>query len=284
MSRSYSWRSMLFVPANNPKLIQSAIKRGADAIILDLEDSVIPSAKASARESLQESVDCVADAGIDVVIRVNSSLKDMVKDIAAADLSQVTAILVPKCDDSFRVKAAAELIESYRNDYELSPVIIALIESPIGILNLNEIAQASPLLKGLLLGSEDYCAALETAPSEAVLTLPATQVAIAAAAHNLHALGLVGSLADYSDLDLFAARVRASRAVGLKGAALIHPSQVAPTNLGFSASSVEVELAVRIVSEFEQAKLEGKGAIAVDGKMIDEPVYQRALRLANAKR
>jgi citrate lyase subunit beta / citryl-CoA lyase len=284
MSRSYSWRSMLFVPANNPKLIQSAIKRGADAIILDLEDSVIPSSKASARESLQESVDCVAAAGIDVVIRVNSSLKDMVKDIAAADLSQVTAILVPKCDDSFRVKAAAELIESYRNDYELSPVIIALIESPIGILNLNEIAQASPLLKGLLLGSEDYCAALETAPSEAVLTLPATQVAIAAAAHNLHALGLVGSLADYSDLDLFAARVRASRAVGLKGAALIHPSQVAPTNLGFSPSSDEVELAVRMVLEFEQAKLEGKGAIAVDGKMIDEPVYQRALRLANAKR
>jgi citrate lyase subunit beta/citryl-CoA lyase len=86
---------MLFVPANNPKLIQSAIKRGADAIILDLEDSVIPNAKASARESLQESVDCVAAAGIDVVIRVNASLKDMVKDIAAADLSQVTAILVP---------------------------------------------------------------------------------------------------------------------------------------------------------------------------------------------
>jgi len=284
MARCYTWRSLLFVPANRPKLIESAIRRGADAIILDLEDAVVPSEKESARDDLEKSIGWIVETGIEAIVRVNAPLIEMVKDLGAADLSRVSAILVPKCDDAYRVRVTAELIEHFCQGEESSPAIIALIESPAAVLNLKEIAVSSPRLKGLLLGSEDYCAALQTSPTEAVLTHPALQIAVVAAAHNLHPLGLVGSLADYSDLEKFGARVRASRAIGMKGAAVIHPSQVELTNCGFNATEEEIALAKLIVSEFEQAKREGKGAIAIAGKMIDEPVYQRALRLTNAVR
>ncbi|MCY1552289.1 L-malyl-CoA/beta-methylmalyl-CoA lyase [compost metagenome] len=86
----------------------------------------------------------------------------------------------------------------------------------------------------------------------------------------------MGSLADYSDLERFEQRVLASKAIGLKGAALIHPSQVAIANAGFSSTEAEIELALTIVEQFELAKATGKGAIAVAGRMVDEPVYQRA--------
>lgn len=277
------WRSLLFVPAHNHKLVHSAVKRGADAIILDLEDSVLPADKEQARGLLSESISIVRAAEIDVVIRINGQLTDMIKDLAAADLSAVASILVPKCDDGFRVRAAAELLGEIHPHDARSPSIIALIESPMGIINLKEIATSSPRLKALLLGSEDYCAGLGAPPTEEVLTSAAIQVAVVAAAYDLLALGLVGSLADYSNLDRFAARVKASRAIGMKGAAVIHPSQVALTNEGFSNSDGEIQAARKIVETFEIAKREGKGAISIEGKMVDEPVYQRALKVLVAQ-
>lgn len=279
-ANTLQWRSLLFVPANNPKLVRSAVRRGADAVILDLEDAVLPDDKHIARRMLTESISIVRAELIDVVIRVNGNILDMVHDLGAADLSQVKAILVPKCDDAFRVRAASELISEFCPDQARAPSIIALIESPAGLMNLNEIATSSPRLKALLLGSEDYCASMGAAPSEEILTPAAVQVAIAAAANNLLALGLVGSLADYSDLARFQARVNASKAIGMKGAALIHPSQVAAANTGFSNSAEEIAVAQRIVEEFEEAKKQGRGAISIDGKMVDEPVYLRALRIA----
>lgn len=267
---------MLFIPADRPNFIARAGTRGADAVILDLEDGVAPASKPAARQGLREAQRSLRSQGVDAVLRVNAHPDEMRKDLEAADVELLAAVLVPKCESAQDLGRAASLLDGLmKPESRRSPGLLALIETPLGVLNAAAIAVAPELL-GLVFGSEDYAAAMGAPPDPALLAQPAGFVAMAAAAHELHALGLIGSLADFSDPDAFADIVRRSRAIGMKGAVVIHPSQVSPVNDGFGVSTIEIAQAQRVVDAFEAALVAQAGAVSLDGRMVDQPVYARA--------
>jgi citrate lyase subunit beta/citryl-CoA lyase len=286
------WRSLLFVPANNERFIDRAHTRGADAIILDLEDSVPASEKAVARGMLlaaaaKASVDCA-----DVLVRINSAWRLAVRDLEAAINPEISpaiaAIVVPKVCSAEQLLAVCEII----NELELesgmligSTGLVALVESPAALPRLEAIANATPRLQAMILGSEDFSAATGMIPYGENLLYANQQVLFAARAAGLLPLGYVGSIADYSDRDAFKKTIVQARNMGFRGGFCIHPSQVEAMNEGFSPSSLEVDAARELINAYREAVAAGQGAIEFHGRMVDAPVVARAedtLRMAEA--
>jgi len=139
-----------------------------------------------------------------------------------------------------------------------------------------EIAKADRRIVALTLGGEDFALAMGMLPTAEALMMPKQQLAIAARSAGILPLGFIGTVADYKDLDAFRATVRRSRRLGFRGASVIHPSQIAILNEEFAPSAEEVASARRIVAAYREAVAAGRGSIAVDGKMIDVPVVERA--------
>jgi citrate lyase subunit beta/citryl-CoA lyase len=269
--RAGPWRALLFVPADSGRLIQSAIRRRPEAVILDLEDGVAEGAKAGARTLLREHQAQLAAAGIDVVLRVNAGLPAMVRDLEAADLPGLAAVMVSKCADTRGLLNARELLAGDSG-------LLALVESPAALPRLDAIA-AVPDLIGIMFGPEDYAAELGVPPDSGALDVPATLVAAACAARGLQAIGLAGSIADFSDLEAYRARVLRARGLGFTGAAAIHPAQLPILASGFAPGEAELDRARRIVAAFDLAAAENRGVVALDGAMLDAPVVERARRL-----
>ena len=276
-------RSMLFVPANRPKFIGSAHERGADCISLDLEDSVPASEKSAARNSLREAVPSVGRAGADVFIRVNKPFEILIDDLDAAVSSKPTGIIFPKVEsaDEVRILDALTAEREIRNGFSRGSLEFGiLIETPRGLEKISEIAAASPRSAFLSLGSEDLSKDLEidlTQPGWD-LSWAHGRLILAARANGLAPMGLLGSIANISDTDSFTRVVTASRQFGYVGAACIHPNQVPILNRGFSPSADELARAKEIVEAFECAEREGKASVAVNGRMVDIPVLERARR------
>ncbi|HEY4369556.1 MAG TPA: CoA ester lyase [Steroidobacteraceae bacterium] len=272
------WRSLLFVPANSNELLQKAALRGADALILDLEDAVPQSEKARAREALAPSADALARQGVSVLVRINHHPQATHLDVAALSPS-VSAVVLPKAESAGDVAQAAEAIHRRERELGLASGAISLvpqIESPKGLRHAYEIAEA-PRVVALSLGTEDFALALGVEPRAEALTLPAQVVCLAAAAAGIMGLALPTSIANFRDLGAWEAGVRAGRALGASGALCIHPAQIPILNEVFSPCAEERAWAEAVVEAWTYASGEGKGVIAIDGQMIDEPVFQRAL-------
>jgi citrate lyase subunit beta/citryl-CoA lyase len=156
--------------------------------------------------------------------------------------------------------------------------VIALVETCAGVLDAAAIA-AVPGLTGLALGSEDLSVELGVAPSAASLDLPCKQIALAAASRGLMALGAPVSIAEFRDLDAYAAAMDAARAIGMSGVFCIHPAQVEIANARFAPSETELADARAILAAWEAAQREGRAVVSLNGRMIDAPVVKRALRL-----
>lgn len=269
------WRSMLFVPANVPKFIQKAPECGADALILDLEDSVLPEEKVSARQQLPDAAVAVAANGADVVVRINSSLRLAAADLEVAVSSAVQAICVPKVSGASQLKWMCESIGELEVERGL-PVgqtrLIALIESPQALARLDSIAACTSRLLAMTLGSEDFSAAVGMAPEADGLLFPSQQVVFAARSAGILPLGFVGSIGQYGDLDAFRETIRRSRRLGLRGGFCIHPDQVRIMNEEFAPSAEEVAEAKAVLAAYKQALKENRGAAQYRGKMIDAPV------------
>jgi citrate lyase subunit beta/citryl-CoA lyase len=271
------WRSLLFVPADQQKLLQKGATRGADAVILDLEDAVVPSAKAGARASLAAAADALARQGVNVLVRINAQPDLMAEDMATLPAS-VSAVVLPKVEGASDVANAAHAIERREKNLGLRSGtigLIPLIESPRGLRYAYEIAEA-PRVISLSLGTEDFALALGVAPQPDALTLPAQVVCLAAAAAGVMGLALPTSIANFRKLEDWALGARAGRALGATGALCIHPAQIPVLNEVFSPSVEEKAWAKAIVEAWTQATREATGAIAVDGQMVDEPVFRRA--------
>ena len=271
-------RSFLFAPADNAKVLEKAHLRGADALILDLEDAVAPAAKAAARQGLAAQVARLSGHGLPVLVRINSAWRDVAADLEAAVLPGVTALVAPKVEEGGAVRVLAAMIGEWEAERGLPAGaigLIALIESPAALERLAAIAD-SPRLVGLALGSEDFSLALGVEPAEAALALPCRQIALAAAARSLAAIGLPGSLAEFRDLEAYGASVRHARAVGMTGVLCIHPDQVTVVNREFSPSEAEQAWAREVIAAWNGAQQTGLGAIAVRGRMVDRPVAERA--------
>jgi len=273
---------MLFVPVTRDKFVASAHTRGADAIILDLEDSVAESEKARARGLVPEAAKAVSRSGADVLVRINRPWHQAFRDIEAIIGPQVMALMCPKVESPEHLGVIAELLDTLEAERGLSrghTRLVALVETADAYFRLREIAKATPRLDALSLGAEDFATSVGMEPIGETLQAPKQTMIIAARAAGILPLGFMGTVADFDDLEVFRATIRRSRKFGFVGASCVHPSQVPILNEEFGWSDAEVDRARRMVAAYDAAKAKGLGAVAFEGKMIDVPVVERAQAL-----
>ncbi|MBT6275296.1 MAG: CoA ester lyase, partial [Chromatiales bacterium] len=224
-----AWRSLLFVPVVSERFVAKAHTRGADAIILDLEDSIAPGEKAAARAALPSAAKTITQAGTDVTVRINRPVELAVPDIAAAVCEEVKALMVPKVMGAEHVELLSEVVATQELVKGL-PIghtrFIAVVETAKALSNLVAIAQANPRVMALGLGSEDLCTELDAQPGGDSLYPFSMQVVAAARGAGIAPFGAVGQFADFSDPDGYRAGLRRSRGLGFSMTACIHPSQV----------------------------------------------------------
>jgi citrate lyase subunit beta/citryl-CoA lyase len=276
------WRSLLFVPSNNERFIDKAHTRGADAIILDLEDSVPAPERPGARRGLADAAGRVGRVGTDVLVRINSEPDEAAADLDAAVQPGVRALLVPKVEDPdalVALSADVSRLEAQRGMADGGVAFVVLVESAAGLLRAEAIARAEARTVAMELGGEDFALSAGMLPDAETLAVPKQMVLYAARAAGLVPLGILGSIAHYGDLDVYRATAERSRRFGFEGAACIHPSNVPVLNDVFTPAAEDVERARRLVDAYAEAERAGSGAISVDGNMIDVPVVIRAQKL-----
>ncbi|PBB14300.1 CoA ester lyase [Mesorhizobium loti] len=273
------WRSLLFVPTQVPRFVETAHERGADGVILDLEDAVPQDHKGEARRQLPECVAKVGRRGASVLVRVNSGLRALAADLDAAVIAGVDALVLPKTDSAEWVLEIANAVSELERERSL-PLgrirFLAQIETPGALQRLEAIALAHPRMVAMALGPEDFSAGVGGSPEFDLLLAPNLSVLFAARAAGLLPLGFVGSIGEFSDSDKLREAATRARRLGFVGALAIHPTQVAIFNEAFSPSAQELEWAHRVVAAQTDFSARGRGAFALDGKMVDAPVIRRA--------
>jgi len=274
--------TFLFIPADAERMVAGAHKRGAAAIILDLEDAIAPSNKDAARGKLAGSVASLAEQGLTTVVRINNDPDRLVDDIRAAAIAGVHAIILPKVEGADLcqfVDGALAVAERAAGLPERGIGIIAVIEHPAAMRALDEIAASTPRVVALGFGSEDYASAIGTRATFESMAMPAQAVAIAARGRGLAVFGVPGSVGIIDDEAAFKALARAANAFGYTGILCIHPRQVTMADEALAPSADDVAKARRIVEAFDRSVASGSGAVAVDGQMIDIPVAMQAKRV-----
>jgi citrate lyase subunit beta/citryl-CoA lyase len=275
------------VPVTSRRFVDSAHIRGADAILLDLEDGVAIGEKDEARRQLPSAIDKVSRGHADILVRINQSWELALRDLEAAIHPEVCALELPKVGNAEHVRVIAEMVQQRAEKVGLIgelPRLVVTVETPQALLDLSAIAHASDMACGLQLGTEDLATEVEVEPDSELLIGAHAMIIVAARASRLLPLGLVGSIAHYEDEIQFRALVRRSRRFGYVGATGIHPRQIPILNEEFTPSAEELEHAREVVETFDRATALGAGAVGGDGFMIDEPVARRAravLRLSD---
>lgn len=273
-----NWRSMLFVPAAAPQRWQKAHTRGADALIVDLEDSTQPDAKAAARAQATEAIAFLHGNGATVTVRVNNEEHLLADDLEAVIRPGLRAIVLPKVEQAAELDSLSAMLDAleYENGLDRGTVgVVAVIESPRALERVAAIADG-PRLIGLSLGSEDFALSLGRPPTPQSLSLAAQSIAYAASARGLMGIGMATGIANFTDLDAFAEEARRAHASGLTGAMCIHPNQIPVLNTCFGYSEAEIAEAQAILAAWDQRS---DGVVSHNGKMIDQPVVERARRL-----
>ncbi|MFC2950579.1 HpcH/HpaI aldolase/citrate lyase family protein [Marinicaulis aureus] len=280
------FRSLLFTPADDKRRLAKAHERGADALILDLEDAVSPAAKDAARQLFPEEARRLDALGAPVMARINAEIDAAAADLEAVVCAPLRAIVIPKVESRKQIDSILPILSGAEKKAGLPPGeigIIALLESPRALFNLQDIASA-PRLAGLALGSEDFSLALGVTPSREALDLPCRMIALAAASADVAAYGLPISIGEFSDLAAYKRAAQEARAYGVTGALSIHPAQVEIVNDVFAPGEMELAQAKEIVSAWEVATAKGAAVIQHKGRMIDLPVVEQARRLLSRAR
>jgi citrate lyase subunit beta/citryl-CoA lyase len=276
------WRSILYVPGNVPKFIDKAHERGADCVLVDLEDSVQPAQKPDARAMLADTIKKVSRGGADVAVRINRPLRLTIPDLEAAVQPGVTALFVTKTESVQHLKLLDEVVSDLEKDRGVKVGGIgfsAMIEHPRALSQLHDIAEHGPRLIGMMLGGEDFALETGSIPNDESLELPKRMVAFAAQAFDVPMIGILGTVADYSDPDAYRKSAERARRFGFSGGTCIHPGLVGALNEAFTPKAEEVAYAQKLIQADAKAASEGRGSFQVDGKMIDIPVIERARKL-----
>lgn len=275
-------RSVLYVPATNDKALAKLATLACDAVILDLEDSVAPERKAEARERLPAIVPPLRSGNRELVIRINALAGEWgADDLAAARACRPDAILLPKVDGPGDVLDANDALDTADEPETLA--LWAMVETPRAMLNLGPLAELgrdrASRLACLVAGTNDLAkdTGVEATPDRRYLAPWLLQMVLAARAGGLDLLDGVSN--DFRDMEAFARECRQARAMGFSGKTLIHPAQIGPANAAFSPSAEEVAAAERIVAAFASPENAGKGAISLDGQMVERLHLEEAGRL-----
>lgn len=276
------WRSLLYVPANVEKYVDKAHERGADCIQLDLEDSVPAAEKERARTLVPAAAKRVRRGGADVIVRINRPLSLAVRDLEACVGPEVDGFAITKVEGRDHLKLLDELVselEAKRGIAHGRTKFLAMIETPGAYFQMPAIAHAVERTVAMNIGGEDFALESGMAPVEETLLLPKQQMIFAARAAGILPMGFIASVAGFGDWPAFRAMVARSRQFGFMGASCIHPGQVPIVNEGYTPAADEVTYAKRVIDENAAAEAAGRASFAIDGKMIDVPVVERARRL-----
>lgn len=280
-------RSFLFVPAANERLLESALRKDSDCIILDLEDGTHPSQKAAARQGLPTALKSVKGAGKVAAVRINGGMLNTVVDLRAAVCGDLDVLVVPKVEhprDLQLLDEALTLLESEANTTIGRIKFLLQIESAVALPRLHDIATATPRVMGMMLGSEDFSLDCGSMPTPDALYVPSMMVLHAARAAKIQPIGFIASIADLGTPESFQTVIERARAIGFRGAVIVHPKFIDVVNACFTPTTDQIAQAKQIVAAFETADAQGLGAIRVNDLMIDKPVYRRALELLGESR
>jgi citrate lyase subunit beta / citryl-CoA lyase len=271
-------RSVLFLPGSNPRALEKARTLPADALILDLEDAVAPSAKEDARVRVLAALRAGGFGAREVAIRVNGlGTPWWEDDLGAVARSGAQAVVLPKVERPETVRAAELTLDAAGAPPSLS--LWCLIETPRGVLAAAEIAAASPRVAVLLMGTSDLVKELRArhTPGRQEVLASLGLVLLAARAHGLAALD--GVHMDLGDAPGLEAACRQGRDLGFDGKTLIHPSQLEVANRVFAPSEAELDEARRFVAAHAEAEAAGQGVVVVDGRLVEVLHVEEARRL-----
>ena len=270
-------RSVLYMPGANTRALEKAKRLTADSLILDLEDAVAPDAKVSARENIRLAL----ESGFghrEAVVRINGLKTPWgLEDLKAFANSKADAIVLPKVESAAQVAEVANILKQLNARPDLT--IWAMIETPMSIFKLPEIASSHPLLEALVLGTSDLVKDLHArhTPSRVETQTALSLSVLAARAHGLCVLdGVHLSLDDEEGLRQSCVQ---GRDMGFDGKTLIHPSQIALANEMFGPSPAEIKEAQEKIAAYNAAIQSGAGIAVLNGKLIEELHIQDAKRI-----
>jgi len=271
----------MYVPGNTPSMIQSSMIYGADAIVLDLEDSVEENEKDSARNLVSYALKMLDFSGTDVFVRTNSvDSKHFLNDLAAVADTCIYGIRVPKVQKAEEIIYIDQSIAKIEKELGLPAGKIKLmvsIESALGVLNIKEICLASQRLIGIAFGAEDftYDMSIKRTKEGKELAFARSVLALTARAYGKIAIDCVFS--DTKDPEGLKKDCETAKSFGMTGKSVIHPGQVEVVNELFSPSVQEVDQARRVIEQYE--KLGCPGVFSFEGNMVDLPVLKKYQRI-----
>lgn len=275
-------RTRLYIPGNNPSMIQNASIYNADSLIFDLEDSIPISEKDSTRYLVRNALEMIDFGDCEITVRINSyETKYFQEDLEAIISSKLDGILLPKTE-SFETLIAIDQevtrLENERNVPKGKIRLMPIIETAAGVLSIEKIVTA-PRVAAVGLGGEDLTADIGAKRTKEGKELEyiSSKIILACAANKIQAIDTV--FADVNDSEgLYNATIKAIE-MGFQGKSIIHPSQVEVVHRAFTPTLEEIEKAEKIVKAYKESTKKGLGAISVDGRMIDLPVVLRAERI-----
>ena len=281
-------RSLLFMPGSNARALEKARNLPVDGVILDLEDAVAPDAKALARDQIAQAVAAGGFGTREVLIRINAlDTPWWIDDLNMAGKARPDGILVPKISSVADLTAVAERLSGV--DAAPSVRVWAMIETARAVLDADKIAAASRVpgtrLAGFVFGPNDISreTRIRMKPGRAEMIPMITHCVLATRAHGLEILD--GPYSDIANIDGFAAECAQGRDLGFDGKTLIHPSHIPACNAIFTPPDEEVAMARKIIAAFEQPENASRGAIQLDGRMVERlhaEMARRTIAIADA--
>ena len=276
-------RSIVFVPGNRSNMLERALGFGADIIMVDLEDSVPPGEKAAACELATEWVPRLAQAGKQVMVRVNA----LETGLAAGELSAVVSpdlagISIGKGNTAWDMQQVDQLLAPLETKAGIEPgtvKVLPWIETAMAIVHVYEMARASQRIVGLAFGGEDYTNDMGVTRSDFGEECYFARSSVAVAARAAGVAGLDGPFVGFRDPDGLRTDSGAARRMGYTGKFAIHPAQIDIINETFSPDPEDVAYARRVVEAWDEAEAAGRGSLSIDGRMVDVPVVKRAQNL-----
>lgn len=279
----YLLRSLLFMPGNKQKLLNKIPTVTADAVVLDLEDSVPLAEKSKARELIGNAIKSFGNEKVKIFVRTNNVNNEIIiEDLNGVVMKGLDGLVLPKIESAGEVRLVSRLLGllEEKNNLEFGSIkLIPTIETALGLLRASDITGSSERVIAISWGAEDYTLDLgiKRTKEGKELYFPRALLANTAAAYKVQCLDTV--FTDFNDEDGLIEEVRQIKQLGFHGKYLIHPKQIEPVNRGFMPTEEEISFSKKVVEAFDKAQKENLGVIAVDGKMVDPPVVEKAKRI-----